>query len=112
MYDMLPDETVQFKYLPSQIIHSPRALTEAACVQEQLAAVVKATGNASEGRMATKPEQRDRAPGLEDALHGKAPVLEDVLPLPQKGKQSVVIQRLCYRGTLSQCLRRGTDHEM
>ena len=89
----LPGETVQFMYLPSQT-HSPRAFTEAACVQEQLAAVVRATGNASEGKVATKPEQRDCAPGLEDALHGKAPVLEDVLPLPPKGKQSVVIQRL------------------
>ena len=77
-----------------KLTHSPRALTEAACTQEQLAAVVKATGNASEGKLATKPEQRDRAPGLEDALHRKAPVLEDVPPLPQKGKQSVVIQHL------------------
>ena len=77
-----------------KLLHSLRAFTEAACVQEQLAAVVKAIGNASEGKMATKPEQRDRAPGLEDALHGKAPVLEEVLSLPQKGKQFVVIQRL------------------
>ena len=77
-----------------ELLHSPRGFTEAACVQEQLAAVVKATGNASEGKVATKPEQRDRAPGLGDALRGKAPVLEEVLSLPQKGKQSVVIQCL------------------
>ena len=115
-YDISPNSLMRRCNLCTslqELIHSPRAFTEAACVQEQLPAVVKATGNASEGKVATKPEQRDRAPRLEDALHGKAPVLEDVSSLPHEGKQSVVILRLvrdCCRGALLQCLHRSTDH--
>lgn len=75
-------------------LQSPRALTEAACFQEQLAAVVEATGNASESQAATQAqaEQRDRAPGLHDALQGKAPVLDAVPPPPQDGE---LLKSLC-----------------
>ena len=47
--------------------------------------------------MQAQPEQRNRAPGLEDALHGKAPVLETVSSLPQKGKllRILYIQSTC-----------------